>query len=59
MSSSQNVIKNIQDSYARLSKGQKIIGEYMINHYDKAAFMTAASLGSILGVSESDRKSVV
>lgn len=53
MSSSQNVIKNIQDSYARLSKGQKIIGEYMINHYDKAAFMTAASLGSILGVSES------
>ena len=53
MSSSQYVIKNIQDNYARLSKGQKIIAEYMINHYDKAAFMTAASLGSVLGVSES------
>jgi DNA-binding MurR/RpiR family transcriptional regulator len=53
MTGSQNVIKIIQDSYSRLSKGQKIIAEYMINHYDKAAFMTAASLGSILGVSES------
>ncbi|MDY0234508.1 MAG: MurR/RpiR family transcriptional regulator [Gudongella sp.] len=48
-----NVIKNIQDNYGRLSKGQKIIAEYVINHYDKAAFLTAASLGKILNVSES------
>src|SRR5690554_7933758 len=50
---SQNVIKNIQDNYSKLSKGQKIIAEYMINQYDKAAFMTAASLGKILNISES------
>lgn len=53
MSSNPNVIKNIQDSYSSLSKGQRIIAEYMINHYDKAAFMTAASLGKILNISES------
>lgn len=50
---SQNVIKNIQDNYSKLSKGQKIIAEYMINQYDKAAFMTAASLGKNLNISES------
>ncbi len=53
MSNNPNVIKNIQDSYSSLSKGQRIIAEYMINHYDKAAFMTAASLGKILNISES------
>lgn len=36
-----------------LSKGHKKIAEYMLNHYDKAAFMTASKLGSIVGVSES------
>ncbi|MCR3955759.1 MAG: MurR/RpiR family transcriptional regulator [Gudongella sp.] len=53
MVSNQNVIKNIQDNYSRLSKGQKIIAEYMINQYDKAAFMTAANLGRNLNISES------
>jgi len=53
MVSNQNVIRNIQDNYSRLSKGQKIIAEYMINQYDKAAFMTAASLGKKLNISES------
>ena len=53
LSNNPNVIKNIQDSYSSLSKGLRIIAEYMINHYDKAAFMTAASLGKILNISES------
>jgi DNA-binding MurR/RpiR family transcriptional regulator len=53
MAKGSNVIKNIQDNYSRLSKGQKVIAEYVINHYDKAAFLTAASLGKILNVSES------
>ncbi|NLY43840.1 MAG: MurR/RpiR family transcriptional regulator [Clostridiaceae bacterium] len=35
------------------SKGQKLIARYILNHYDKAAFMTAARLGSVVGVSES------
>ncbi len=36
-----------------MSKGHKKIAEYILNHYDKAAFMTASRLGSIVGVSES------
>ena len=53
MSKDSNIIKNIQDNYSRLSKGQKVIAEYLVNHYDKAAFLTAANLGKILNVSES------
>ncbi|TJX59515.1 MurR/RpiR family transcriptional regulator [Soehngenia saccharolytica] len=49
----QNVIQNIQESFMNLSKAQKIIAEYIINHYDKAAFMTAAAIGNQLNVSES------
>lgn len=48
-----NLINNIQSNFSKLSKGQKIIGEFIINNYDKAAFMTAANLGSTLNVSES------
>ena len=36
-----------------LSKGQKRIADYILHHYDKAAFMTASRLGSTVGVSES------
>lgn len=39
--------------FPRLSKGQKLIAEYILKHYDKAAFMTAAKLGTTVGVSES------
>mgnify|MGYP000904607571 CR=1 FL=1 len=53
MSKNPNLIKSIQNNFSRMSKGQKIIAEYIINSYDKAAFMTAASLGSKLNVSES------
>ncbi len=35
------------------SKGQKRIAQYMLEHYDKAAFMTASKLGESVGVSES------
>lgn len=35
------------------SKGQKAIARYIIEHYDKATFMTAARLGATVGVSES------
>jgi len=30
--------------YAGFSKGQKLIANFIINHYDKAAYMTAAKL---------------
>lgn len=48
-----DLIKVIQNSFNKLSKGQKLIAEYIMNHYDKAAFMTAATLGETVGVSES------
>lgn len=43
----------IQEQYAGFSKGQKAIADYILQHYDKAAFMTAARLGQTVGVSES------
>lgn len=36
-----------------MSKGHKSIAGYILEHYDKAAFMTAAKLGATVGVSES------
>lgn len=48
-----DLIKIIQQKYSKLSKGQKIIANYIINDYDKAAFMTAAKLGDTLNISES------
>ncbi|MBQ3094504.1 MAG: MurR/RpiR family transcriptional regulator [Clostridia bacterium] len=35
------------------SKGQKRIAQYILEHYDEAAFMTAFRLGETVGVSES------
>lgn len=37
----------------KLSKGQKLIANYILDHYEKAVFLTAAKLGTIVGVSES------
>ncbi|MBC2581354.1 MurR/RpiR family transcriptional regulator [Clostridium sp. DJ247] len=49
----QDLMRTIQVKFPRLSKGQKLIAEYILKHYDKAAFMTAAKLGVSVGVSES------
>ena len=48
-----DLMRMIQVKFPRLSKGQKLIAEYILKHYDKAAFMTAAKLGNSVGVSES------
>ncbi|MGL5616564.1 MAG: MurR/RpiR family transcriptional regulator [Sarcina sp.] len=53
MENNQDLMKLIQSKFSRLSKGQKLIAEYILNNYDKAAFMTAAKLGINVGVSES------
>lgn len=44
---------NIKQEYSNLSKGQKAIASYILENYDKAAFMTAGALGRQTGVSES------
>ncbi len=49
----QDLMRTIQQKFSRLSKGQKLIAEYILKHYDKAAFMTAAKLGVSVNVSES------
>ncbi len=49
----QDLMKLIQMKFPRMSKGQKLIAEYILKHYDKAAFMTASKLGITVGVSES------
>lgn len=48
-----DVISRINEKYAGLSKGHKKIAGYIVDHYDKAVFMTAAKVGEVLGVSES------
>lgn len=53
MSANIDLVKKIQILFPRLSKGQKLIAGYIMDNYDKAAFMTAAKLGEKVGVSES------
>ena len=50
---SKDLMKIIRFKYKKLSKGQKLIAEYILENYDKAAFMTASKLGISVGVSES------
>lgn len=48
-----NLIDLINENFPKMSKGQKKIAEYILLHYDKAVFMTASRMGSVVGVSES------
>ncbi|NMA79735.1 MAG: MurR/RpiR family transcriptional regulator [Clostridiales bacterium] len=48
-----DLLTRIKQNMPKFSKGQKLIGNYIITYYDKAAFMTASKLGSTVGVSES------
>lgn len=49
----KDLIILIKQSFPKLSKGQKLIAQFILSNYDKAAFMTAAKLGEKVGVSES------
>ena len=49
----EHLFTKIENMRSKLSKGQKRIAEYIEEHYDKAAFMTASKLGETVGVSES------
>lgn len=50
---SRDVLGAIQENMHTFSKGQKKIAGYILESYDKAAFMTASRLGHRVGVSES------
>ena len=49
----QDVLTAIRENVHTFSKGQKKIAGFILESYDKAAFMTASRLGQKVGVSES------
>ena len=48
-----DISQRILSTYPTFSKGQKKLANVIVNDYDKAAYMTAAKLGRLVGVSES------
>ena len=53
MGINNELLQKIDEKYPRLSKGQKKLADYIRQEYDKAAFLTAAKMGEVVGVSES------
>lgn len=53
MEQNDNLLGRIQENMGAFSKGQRRIAEFILNQYDKAAYITAAKLGEAVGVSES------
>ena len=50
---SKDILAILKEQESAFSKGQKRIAHYILESYDKAAFMTANRLGKTVGVSES------
>lgn len=50
---SNNILNRIELKMDEFSKGQRSIATFILEHYEKAAYMTAAKLGIAAGVSES------
>ncbi len=48
-----DLLKLIEEKMPSFSKGQRRIATYILEQYDKAAYMTASKLSEIVGVSES------
>jgi len=49
----QNLLQQMTARMSEFSKGQRLIAQYILQHYDRAAFLTASKLGAIVEVSES------
>lgn len=52
-SSSNTLMGRIEAGTQTMSKGQRAIAQYILKHYDRAAYLTAARIGEEAGVSES------
>ncbi|HJC41962.1 MAG TPA: MurR/RpiR family transcriptional regulator, partial [Candidatus Intestinimonas pullistercoris] len=50
---SRDILSIIQERMPTLSKGQRRVAQFILDAYDKAAFMTASRLGETVQVSES------
>lgn len=51
--SGSSLMNRIETSIGTMSKGQRAIAQYILHHYDQAAYLTAARIGDEVGVSES------
>ena len=49
----RDILATIESGMPSFSKGQRAIGQFILDSYDKAAFMTASRLGQTVHVSES------
>ena len=49
----QDILSVLKSKEVTFSKGQRRIAQYILESYDKAAFMTANTLGKTVGISES------
>lgn len=49
----RNFLNLLESQMSTFSKGQRLIAKYVIDNYDKAAYMTASKLGAEVNVSES------
>lgn len=48
-----DLLTRLNEELKSFSKGQRAIAKFILDNYDKAAFMTAGKLGKTVGVSES------
>ena len=53
MANINDLLNRINKNYSKMSKGQKLLANYIADNYEKAVFYTAAKMGEIVGVSES------
>jgi DNA-binding MurR/RpiR family transcriptional regulator len=53
MNTNNDLMNRINRYYGSMSKGQKLLANYIADYYDKAVFLSAAKLGETVGVSES------
>ena len=53
MKMGDNLLKTIEEMMPKFSKSQKLIANFILEHYEKAAYMTALRLGQTVNVSES------
>ncbi|MEW9121506.1 MAG: MurR/RpiR family transcriptional regulator [Thermotaleaceae bacterium] len=47
-----DVLNYLEENYGNLTESQRVLGEYILNHYREAAFLSAVELGEKLGLSD-------
>lgn len=52
MDAKRDTISRINEKFNKMSKSHKKLATFVIDHYEQAAFMTAAKLGKAVGISE-------